>query len=331
MQVCRSWCQVRKNWYNLQIGRGWRNIRYVKWKVDNMTDYRRKGEWLELPASRTDISTEEWFAQISSHSGIPLVFLQKLERSGGTEWQAGKLRLRLFPREAAQLAGEYADVEIKHEDDFCLVVMKPAGMPVHPSEPGQGGTLDHAVAYHFETTGQHCKLRHIHRLDNDTTGLVLYAKNDFAQQVLDQAMREKSILRTYWAVVQGRLIPPAGIIDQPIGKDRHHAKRRRVSPGGSPARTRYRTVEQARGAAMVELELETGRTHQIRVHLQFAGAPLVGDALYGGPTKLFHRQALHGYKLEFAHPWSGEHTMLTAAMPEEMASLWNQLQAGLLP
>lgn len=287
-----------------------------------MTDYRRKGEWLELSAAGADIAAP---------SGLPHVFLQKLERGGGVERQAGKLRLRLFPRETAQLEGEYADVQIVHEDDFCLVAMKLAGMAVHPSEPGQGGTLDHAVAYYYETTGQYCKLRHIHRLDNDTTGLVLYAKNDFAQQALDRAMREKAIRRTYWAIAQGRLVPPAGIIDRPIGKDRHHAKRRRVSPGGAPARTRYQTVEQARGAALVELELETGRTHQIRVHLQYAGAPLVGDALYGGSTRLFHRQALHGYKLEFAHPWTGEHMELTAPMPEEMAALWSRLQAGALP
>ncbi|MDF2936585.1 MAG: pseudouridine synthase [Paenibacillaceae bacterium] len=296
-----------------------------------MTDYRRKGEWLELSAACSGAANEEWLADIAARSGISPVFLQRLERDGGVERQAGKLRLRLFPREAAQLEGGYADVQIVHEDDFCLVAMKPAGMPVHPSEPGQIGTLDHAVAYYYETTGQYCRLRHIHRLDNDTTGLVLYAKNDFAQQILDQAMREKAIRRTYWAIAQGRLVPPAGLIDRPIGKDRHHAQRRRVSQSGAPARTRYQTVEQARGAALVELELETGRTHQIRVHLQHAGAPLVGDALYGGPTNLFARQALHGYKLDFSHPWSGEPMTLTAPMPEEMAALWSKLQAGAAP
>ncbi len=296
-----------------------------------MTDYRRKGEWLELPAGRTELSNEEWLASLMARSGIPPAFLQKLERDGGVERQAGKLRLLLFPRETAQLEGEYADVQIVHEDDFCLVVMKPAGMPVHPSQPGQAGTLDHAVAYYYETTGQYCKLRHIHRLDNDTTGLVLYAKNDFAQQVLDQAMREKAIRRTYQAIAQGRLTPPAGIIDRPIGKDRHHSQRRRVSPGGAAALTRYRTVEQAKEAALVELELETGRTHQIRVHLQYAGAPLVGDALYGGSMKLFPRQALHGYRLEFAHPWSGEAMLLTVPMPEDMAALWSKLLAGAAP
>lgn len=296
-----------------------------------MTDYRRKGEWLELSAGRTALSTEEWLAGLSARSGIAPAFLQKLEREGGIERQGGKLKLRLFPREMAQLEGEYADVQMVHEDDFCLVAMKPAGMPVHPSQPGQGGTLDHAVAYYYETTGQYCKLRHIHRLDNDTTGLVLYAKNEFAQQVLDQAMREKAIRRAYQAIAQGRLVPPAGIIDRPIGKDRHHSQRRRVSPSGAAARTRYQTVEQAKKAALVELELETGRTHQIRVHLQFAGAPLVGDALYGGSVKLFPRQALHGYKLEFTHPWSGESMRLTAPMPEDMAALWSKLQTGAAP
>lgn len=296
-----------------------------------MTDYRRKGEWLELPAGRAEISLHERLEQLAARLDIPADFLRRLERNGGVDQQAGKLRLRLFPRETAQLEGEYADVQIVHEDDFCLVAMKPAGMPVHPSRPDQGGTLDHAVAYHYETTGQYCKLRHIHRLDNDTTGLVLYAKNDLAQQVLDRAMREKAVRRTYLAIAQGRLVPPAGLIDRPIGKDRHHSQRRRVSPGGAAARTRYRTVEQAKAAALVELELETGRTHQIRVHLQFAGAPLVGDALYGGSVRLFPRQALHGGKLDFIHPWSGEPVLLTVPMPEDMASLWSKLQAGMAP
>lgn len=296
-----------------------------------MTDYRRKGEWLELSLPGDDLTQEERLLWIAARSGIPHPFLRRLEQSGGMEHQKGRLRLRLFPRETAQVEGEYADLDIVHEDDFCLVAMKPAGMPVHPSEPGQGGTLDHAVAYYYETTGQHCRLRHIHRLDNDTTGLVLYAKNEFAQQVLDEAMRRKAIRRTYLAVAQGRLDPPAGVIDRPIGKDRHNAKRRRVSPRGAPARTRYRTLEQAPGAALVELELDTGRTHQIRVHMQHAGAPLVGDSLYGGSARLFNRQALHGYKLEFDHPWSGEPIELSTPLPEEMASLWNRLQAGAMP
>lgn len=296
-----------------------------------MTDYRRKGEWLELPAARGELSLHERLEGLAARLDIPIDFLRKLERNGGVEQQAGKLRLRLFPRETAQLEGEYGDVRIVHEDDFCLVVMKPAGMPVHPSRPGQGGTLDHAVAYHYETTGQYCKLRHIHRLDNDTTGLVLYAKNDLAQQVLDRAMREKAVRRTYLAIAQGRLVPPAGLIDRPIGKDRHHSQRRRISPGGAAARTRYRTVEQAKGAALVELELETGRTHQIRVHLQSAGAPLVGDGLYGGSVKRLPRQALHGYKLEFAHPWSGESMLLTVPLPEDMEALWRLLAAGATP
>ncbi|MDF2924664.1 MAG: RluA family pseudouridine synthase [Paenibacillaceae bacterium] len=296
-----------------------------------MFSYVHKGEWLELRSNKEQLSPDQWVAVLHQDYHIPEALLGKLKREDGLIWDGRRLRLRLFPEEQAGIEPEWMDLQVLYEDDFCLVVHKPHGMPVHPSAPGQKGTMAHGVASYYQSTGQMCRIRHIHRLDEDTTGPVLYAKNEMAHILLDRSMREKAVQRIYWAVVQGRLNPPEGVVDQPIGKDRHQPKRRRVSPGGEPARTRYRTVGTAPAASLVELQLETGRTHQIRVHMQHLGAPLIGDALYGGALEMFRRQALHGVKLQFPHPWLGEMITVADDPPDDFMHLWEQLRSGARP
>jgi 23S rRNA pseudouridine1911/1915/1917 synthase len=291
----------------------------------------RKGEWLELRCQGEPFTADQWKEYLTQEHGMPIKLLQKLVREGGFQAEASRLRIWLFPEEQAEVAPEWTDLEVLYEDDFCLVVNKPSGMPVHPSKPGQSGTLAHAVASYYEQTGQACRIRHIHRLDEDTTGPVLYAKNEYAHILLDAEMRSKTIGRTYIAILQGKLKPASGLIDKPIGKDRHQPNRRRISPGGEPARTRYKTLEQAPFGSLVELQLETGRTHQIRVHMQSAGAPLAGDGLYGGSTRLIGRQALHGKYLEFPHPWSGELIRTDAKPPPDWTECWRRLQEGEQP
>jgi 23S rRNA pseudouridine1911/1915/1917 synthase len=300
-------------------------------RLISVQNYVRKGEWLELRSPGTAMDASGWSEWLARDKHFPGPLLQKLIRQGGLQADGARLRLRIFPDEESGIRPEWTDLNLLYEDDFCLVVYKPAGMPVHPAEEGQEGTLAHAVASYYETTGQACRIRHIHRLDTDTTGPVLYAKNEFAHIVLDADMRRKAISRIYTAIVQGHLNPAFGIIDRPIGKDRHNPKRRRVSPGGDNAVTRYTTLEQAPFASRVELELETGRTHQIRVHMQHLGSPLVGDTLYGGPSGLFTRQALHGCRLDFTHPWTGEAIRVDAEPPSEMDILWRSLMEGNKP
>jgi len=203
-----------------------------------------------------------------------------------------------------------------YEDDYVLVMNKPAGMPVHVSKPGERGTLDEAAALHLLKRGDPLPVRHIHRLDNETSGPVLYSTNDLAQQRLDEAMRNKAIDRRYVAFVHGRLARRSGTIDAPIGRDRHHSVRRRAGAGGDPAVTHYEVLEQYNSAALVSVRLETGRTHQIRVHMSHIGHPLVGDSLYGGSTRLLAHQALHGERLLYTHPLYGGQVEVAAPYPD---------------
>ena len=282
-----------------------------------MTGYTRKGEWLRTRRPLESLPVSERF-------------LDRLREEGGVREAGGSVLLRLFPQERGAFAAEWVPLDILFEDDFCFVVHKPAGMPVHPERTDGTGTLCNAVAGHYEATGQVHRVRHIHRLDVQTTGPVLFAKNAFAHAVLDEAMRDKRIGRTYLAVVKGRPDPPEGVIDLPIGRDRHHRRRRRVSPTGKPAVTRYETVRVLAGgeASLVRLWLETGRTHQIRVHLSHIGHPLWGDLLYGGPASpVIRRQALHGERLVFPHPWTGLPMDVEDPIPPDMRQLIESLES----
>ncbi|MGN7359878.1 RluA family pseudouridine synthase [Paenibacillus sp. SAF-054] len=296
-----------------------------------MITWTRRGQWLELSPGKSlsaapdrDEAAAAW---LLGTLGMPEKLLNRLRADKGMEWRGDRLRLALFPVQPAGIEPIWQELEILYEDDFCLVVHKPAGINIHPD--GSKGvtvpTLDHAVAAHVQMQGEEIAVRHIHRLDQDTSGPVLYAKNDWAQLKLDEDMRHKRIARSYVAFVQGRVSRELSVIDQPIGKDRHHKQRRRVSSTGQHAITHVTVGEIYRNASWVRLELETGRTHQIRVHLSHAGHPLLGDSLYGGSTALIPRQALHGERLAFNHPFTGERIEIYDPWPDDLQNLQDKL------
>jgi len=281
----------------------------------------------KLPQPKAGSHPHEVRQWLLAYSFLPAKWINRLFSVGGIRWEGTSLQLLAFPaadvsvdpvyRKAKlpEVKGDGIAPEVLYEDDFCLVLHKPAGMPVHESAPGQRGTLDEAAARHLLLRGDPLPVRHIHRLDDETSGPVLYSKNDLAQWMLDEAMRQKEIDRRYIAVVHGKVQPKRGTIDKPIGKDRHHKARRRVHEGGEHAVTRFETVEAYPSASIVRLILETGRTHQIRVHMSHIGHPLVGDGLYGGASGQLAHQALHGERLLFRHPWSGEGLDIAAPWP----------------
>lgn len=273
--------------------------------------WKRRGEWLELMPGKVvtgspdrQLAAEQW---LLTELSFPEKLLRQLKANHGIQLAGDRLRLALFASQPIDVEPRWAEIEVLYEDDFSLVVHKPAGMKLHPdgTRADHAITLDHAVASYYEINGIVTSVRHVHRLDEDTTGPVLYAKNAFALAKLDEAMRRKEIGRQYVAIAEGQVSPEYSKIDAPIGKDRHHKQRRRVSESGQEAVTHVEIVEVWERATLVRLILDTGRTHQIRVHLSYAGHPLVGDQLYGGRSDAIGRQALHGEVLTFNHPLTG--------------------------
>ncbi|MFC9711723.1 RluA family pseudouridine synthase [Paenibacillus sp. NPDC056933] len=289
--------------------------------------WKRRGEWIELMpgkvvtgSSDRQTAAEQW---LLSELQLPEKMLRQLKKNQGVQLAGDRLRLALFASQPIDVEPRWADIDVLYEDDFCLVVHKPAGMKLHPdgSRMDQAITLDHAVASYYEMNGIQASVRHVHRLDEDTTGPVLYAKNAFALAKLDEAMRNKDIGRQYVAIAGGQISQELRTIDAPIGKDRHHKQRRRVSEGGQEAVTHLEIVKVWDKATLVRLTLDTGRTHQIRVHLSYAGHPLVGDELYGGRRDSIGRQALHGETLSFGHPLTGARIEVTDPWPSDLLQL----------
>ena len=214
-------------------------------------------------------------------------------------------------------------LDIVYEDDDLLVVNKPKGMVVHPAPGNRSGTLVNALLYHCGSSlsGINGVLRPgiVHRIDKDTSGLLLVAKNDMAHASLAHQIKEHSLTREYAAVVYGKLREPEGIIDAPIGRNPNDRKKMAVTDKNSrPAVTHYYTVEEFEKFTFVRLRLETGRTHQIRVHMAYIGHPVAGDAVYGPKNVITELggQCLHARLLGFDHPVTGERIELSSELPE---------------
>ena len=210
------------------------------------------------------------------------------------------------------------DLEILYEDDVVLIINKPIHMIVH-SDGNDIQTLDNAVKYYFEKTNQNCPVRHIHRLDRDTSGCILYCKCSYLQPYFDHMMSTKQIRRTYLALVQGK-IDQSMTINQNIGKDRH-ANKYRVSKTGQSAITHVKPIKVRSNKTLVECLLETGRTHQIRVHLSSIKHPLIGDEIYGNKSKV--RCCLHSHTISFTHPITYEYIKITCSLPKDIENCMN--------
>lgn len=208
-------------------------------------------------------------------------------------------------------------LDILYEDEDLLVINKPADMPIHPSVGNYENTLANGVAYYYLKQGKPFVYRCINRLDRDTTGGLILAKNALSAAILSTRMRNRRIRRTYLAVLEG-ILPEKGTISAPIARVEGSAIEREVNfETGEPAVTHYERLAARNGYSLAELHLETGRTHQIRVHMKYLGFPLPGDYLYHPVYDRIGRQALHSYQLEFVHPVTGEPLLFTAPVPED--------------
>jgi 23S rRNA pseudouridine1911/1915/1917 synthase len=220
---------------------------------------------------------------------------------------------------------EAIPLRVVFEDERLLVVDKPAGLVVHPAPGHSTGTLVNALLAHLpglEAGSDASRPGIVHRLDKDTSGLIVIAKDAPTHTALAHQMREHSTVKRYLALVEGRMPAAEGVIDAPIGRDPRHRQRMALVSevnGGREARTRFKTLWEARGRSLLELQLETGRTHQIRVHLASVGHPVVGDIVYGrAQLPLPPRQFLHATHLEFVHPATGEWLLFDAPLPPDL-------------
>ena len=212
------------------------------------------------------------------------------------------------------------NIPVLYEDEDILVVNKPADMPVHPSLGNYTNTLANGVAAYLKTKGESCPFRCINRLDRDTSGALILAKNALSAAILSVQMRNRQISRTYLAVVEG--IPrQSGTISAPISRAADSVIERRIDfENGESAITHYQLLEVKNNHSLLEIHLETGRTHQIRVHMGYIGHPLPADYLYNPVYDTFKRQPLHSLQLKFCHPITGTPMCLMAPVPEDMSN-----------
>ncbi|AKE23442.1 MULTISPECIES: RluA family pseudouridine synthase [Bacillus] len=232
--------------------------------------------------------------------------------------------------EALDVLAEPMDLDIYYEDQDVLVVNKPRGMVVHPAPGHLTGTLVNGLMAHCtDLSGINGVMRPgiVHRIDKDTSGLLMVAKNDMAHESLVNQLVNKTVTRKYTAVVHGLISHDDGTIDAPIGRDKKDRQSMTVTRDGKSAVTHFHVLERFQDFTLVECQLETGRTHQIRVHMRYIGFPLAGDPKYG-PRKTidFNGQALHAGVLGFDHPRTGEYVEFEAPLPEDMAELIENLR-----
>jgi 23S rRNA pseudouridine1911/1915/1917 synthase len=233
-------------------------------------------------------------------------------------------------------------LNIVHEDSDLLVVDKPPGIVVHPTRGYPSGTLANAIAHHFDEQGTTADIHPVNRLDKNTSGLVAFAKNPYAHEQLSRGLNQRSVERLYTAVVAGVIGETRGAINLPIARVPDHPVKRKVRPDGQAAITHFEVVRRWAQATLLTVWLETGRTHQIRVHLSHLGYPLLGDHLYTsdgegkiadhlipiGDQALIGRQALHAGRLRLIHPRNGGQLELTAPLPADMRDLIEALDRG---
>ncbi|HBF76385.1 MAG TPA: RluA family pseudouridine synthase [Clostridiaceae bacterium] len=229
-------------------------------------------------------------------------------------------------KETQDVEPQDIDIDIAYEDGNILVVNKPPFMVVHPTKSHRDGTLSNAVAYYSKKTNQDFIVRLVNRLDRDTSGLVIIAKNQFAHQDMAQKMERNEIKKYYIAVVKGNF-SGSGVIDKPIGRPTLDSIKREVMDNGQRAVTYYESLNSGVNMSSVILRLETGKTHQIRVHLSYLGYPIIGDTLYGQESELINRQALHALKLEFVPPGKDKIVQVISSVPDDIQLLLNNINA----
>ena len=258
----------------------------------------------------------------------------KIHRRGSSRVTCGDEVVVELPDDSGDVqASTGAEFDVVLEDEHLIVVDKPAGVTVHPGPGHSGDTLIEALVAsrpELSTVGDPDRPGLVHRLDKDTSGLLVIAKTNVALSKLISAIKARAVVRTYKALVAGQFSSDQGVIDAPIGRDPANRTRQAVVTSGKPARTRYRLVKRLPGASLLEVVLETGRMHQIRVHMAAVKHPIIGDRTYGnspGPRGL-KRQFLHATRLRFEHPSTGETVDVKSPLPSDLGEALTHYESG---
>lgn len=240
--------------------------------------------------------------------------------------QGDQLEVRM-PVEAVDTEPEDKPLDVLYEDLDLLVVNKPANLVTHPTKGHPENNLANRVAHYFLHRGVEAKIRFVNRLDRDTTGVVVIAKSKFAHQHLQSQMQDGQVLKVYYGLVQGDVQQDEGIVDLPIGRPSEESIQRSIMEEGKASVTRFRKIYSTTEASFLEFVLETGRTHQIRVHMKAIGHPLLGDELYNSESEgiKMERQGLHGGRIQFTQPRTGEQVIVRATLPQDLIETMKKL------
>lgn len=282
----------------------------------------------KVASEHTGLTLEEYLKQVLQFSGRKI---QKLTRQKGIFFNGKTVYLQRKIKENDTLRilvlgdadygvqPEQGDIEILYEDKSMLILNKPPFLLVHPTGQTTSGTLANYLACHLQQNGIVSTVRAVHRLDRETSGCVIFAKDSHSQFILEQQLKARTLKRTYQALVKGIVSPPSGTIDAPIGAHPSLPNRRSINQQGEQAVTHYKTIRSLSDATLLELSLDTGRTHQIRVHLAHLGYPLIGDKMYGVRSPYISRQALHAVSVTFTDLENKQEITVTAPFPPDFA------------
>ncbi|MFA5576846.1 MAG: RluA family pseudouridine synthase [Tissierellaceae bacterium] len=232
----------------------------------------------------------------------------------------------LFEDEEENTRPEKMDLDIIHEDFDLLILNKGPNIVVHPTKSHQTNTLSNGIAYYFKERGIKKKIRFVNRLDMDTSGVLIVAKNSFAHQQMALQFENFTVEKKYKALVRGSLEKESDYIDMPIGREEEDSIRKMVMDGGQRALSKYKLIQRYRDASLLDIQIFTGRSHQIRVHLAYIGHPIIGDSLYGEGDTFIRRQALHSYYIRARHPRNKEDIEFIAPLPRDMEELIKELK-----
>ena len=226
-----------------------------------------------------------------------------------------------FYEESENIVPTKMNLNILFEDDGLLILDKPAGIPVHPSMMHYENSLSNGVKYYFNSINLKRKIRPVNRLDKNTSGIVIFAKNEYIQECLVKQMKLGLFKKEYIALLEGNIKENKGTINAPIARKKDSIIEREISKDGASSVTHYELIKNYDNFCLVKFILETGRTHQIRVHSKYIGHPILGDTLYGNSSNLINRQALHAYKINFVHPITNKKIEIISKPPKDISKL----------